>query len=138
MERNLRRFQRQELVQEPLITQRNGRLVLMIKADMRSRVPGIVHDVSDTGATVFIRAHDRHRAGEQMARIPQGPKNGRRSAFSAICPSLVGQAGDDLLLMLDQVARLDLNMAKGRYSWSLSATEPRVARPPRRRCAKSG
>ena len=54
MDRSLRRFQRQDVVQEPIITQRNGRLVLLIKADMRSRVPGIVHDVFDSGATVFV------------------------------------------------------------------------------------
>ena len=51
MDRSLRRFQRQDLVQEQIITERNGRLVLLIKAEMRSRVPGIVHDVSDSGAS---------------------------------------------------------------------------------------
>ena len=54
MERSLRRLQRQGLVQEPLVTQRNGRLVLLVKAEMKSQAPGIVHDVSDSGATVFI------------------------------------------------------------------------------------
>ncbi|HZA22444.1 MAG TPA: endonuclease MutS2, partial [Dehalococcoidia bacterium] len=51
MQRSLRRYQRQELVQEPIITQRNGRLVLLIKAEMKSRVPGIIHYASDSGAT---------------------------------------------------------------------------------------
>ncbi|GIT44565.1 MAG: hypothetical protein Ct9H300mP11_25010 [Chloroflexota bacterium] len=54
MDRNLRRLQRSDVLQEAIITQRNGRMVLLIKAEMRYRVPGIVHDVSDSGATVFV------------------------------------------------------------------------------------
>jgi len=128
MERSLRRFQRQDVVQEPIITQRNGRLVLLIKADMRSRVSGIVHDVSDSGATVFV---------EPMPAIEQGNKwrESRRAEereeerILRYLSGLVGQAGQDLLLMLDQVARLDLDIAKARYSRSLMATEPWVAGP---------
>ena len=125
MERSLRRYQRQELVQEPIITQRNGRLVLLIKAEMRPRVAGIVHDVSDSGATVFI---------EPMAAVEQG--NRWREARLAEerevdrvlrqLSSLVGQAGPDLLLTLDLLGRLDLGMAKGRYSIALKATPPWV------------
>ena len=125
MERSLRRLQRQELVQEPIITQRNGRLVLLIKAEMRPRVAGIVHDVSDSGATVFI---------EPMAAVEQG--NRWREARLAEdrevdrilrhLSSVVGQAGQDLLLTLDLLGRLDLSMAKGRYSISLKATQPWV------------
>ena len=125
MERSLRRFQRQELVQEAIITQRNGRFVLLIKAEMRPRVAGIVHDVSDSGATVFI---------EPMAAVEQG--NRWREARLAEerevervlrqLSSLVGEAGHDLLLTLDLLSRLDLGMAKGRYSISLKATPPWV------------
>ena len=128
MERSLRRFQRQDVVQEPLITQRNGRLVLLIKADMRSRVSGIVHDVSDSGATVFV---------EPMPAIEQGNKwrESRRAEereeerILRHLSGLVGQAGQDLLLMMDQMARLDLDIAKARYSRLLKATEPWVAGP---------
>ena len=121
MERNLRRFQRSEVVQEPLITQRNGRMVLLIKTEMRYRVPGIVHDVSDSGATVFV---------EPMAAVDMG--NRWREARLAEerevervlrqLTNRVGDTGEDLLLALDIVARLDLDVAKGRYSAVLRAT----------------
>ncbi len=129
MERSLRRFQRMEVVQEPLITQRNGRLVLLIKAEMRQRVPGIIHDVSDSGATVFI---------EPMGAIDQG--NRWREARLAeereverVLRQLshqVSQAGQDLLLTLDLVARLDMSMAKGHHSMALRAAAPQVTDPP--------
>ena len=123
MERNLRRFQRTEVVQEPLITQRNGRMVLLIKTEMRYRVPGIVHDVSDSGATVFV---------EPMAAVDMG--NRWREARLAEerevervlrqLTNRVGDTGEDLLLALDIVARLDLDVAKARHSSALRATPP--------------
>ena len=123
MERNLRRFQRSEVVQEPLITQRNGRMVLLIKTEMRYRVPGIVHDVSDSGATVFV---------EPMAAVDMG--NRWREARLAEerevervlrhLTNRIGDTGEDLLLALDIVARLDLDVAKARYSAALRATPP--------------
>ena len=123
MERNLRRYQRSEVLQEPLITQRNGRMVLLIKTEMRYRVPGIVHDVSDSGATVFV---------EPMAAVDMG--NRWREARLAeereverVLRQLsvrVGETGEDLLLALDIVARLDLDVAKARYSAALRATPP--------------
>ena len=123
MERNLRRYQRSEVLQEPLITQRNGRMVLLIKTEMRYRVPGIVHDVSDSGATVFV---------EPMAAVDMG--NRWREARLAeereverVLRQLsirVGDTGEDLLLALDIVARLDLDVAKARYSSALRATPP--------------
>ncbi len=123
MERNLRRFQRSEVVQEPIITQRNGRMVLLIKTEMRYRVPGIVHDVSDSGATVFV---------EPMAAVDMG--NRWREARLAEerevervlrhLTNRVGDTGEDLLLALDIVARLDLDVAKARYSSALRATPP--------------
>ena len=128
MERNLRRFQRSEVVQEPLITQRNGRMVLLIKTEMRYRVPGIVHDVSDSGATVFV---------EPMAAVDMG--NRWREARLAEerevervlrhLTNRVGDTGEDLLLALDIVARLDLDVAKARYSADLRATPPVIEDP---------
>ena len=125
MERNLRRFQRADVVQEPLITQRNGRMVLLIKTEMRPRVAGIVHDVSDSGATVFV---------EPMAAVDMG--NRWREARLAEerevervlrqLSARVGETAEDLLLALDIVSRLDLDVAKARYSASLRAAPPVV------------
>ena len=137
MERNLRRFQRAEVVQEPLITQRNGRMVLLIKTEMRYRVPGIVHDVSDSGATVFV---------EPMAAVDMG--NRWREARLAEerevervlrhLTNRVGDTGEDLLLALDIVARLDLDVAKARYSAALRATPPVIGDDGGRPSAISG
>ena len=113
MERNLRRLDRQDLVQEPIITQRNGRLVLLIKAELRSRVPGIVHDVSDSGATVFIEPMPAIDPGNRWREARLAEEREEERVLRDLS-GLVGQAGQDLLLTLDLLARLDLNLAKGR------------------------
>ena len=82
MQRSLRRFQSAGVIQENIVTERNGRMVLLVKNDFKGQAPGIVHDVSDSGATVFI---------EPMAAIDLGNRwrerawlnNGKRSACCA-------------------------------------------------------
>ena len=123
MERNLRRFQRSEVVQEPIITQRNGRMVLLIKTEMRYRVAGIVHDVSDSGATVFVEPMAAVDMGNRWreARLAEDREVERVLRQLSIH---VGETAEDLLLALDIVARLDLDVAKARYSSALRATQP--------------
>ncbi len=123
MERNLRRFQRSEVVQEPLITQRNGRMVLLIKTEMRYRVQGIVHDVSDSGATVFVEPMAAVDMGNRWreARLAEDREVERVLRQLSI---RVGETGEDLMLALDIVARLDLDVAKAQYSSALRATPP--------------
>ena len=128
MERSLRRFQGQELVQEPIITERNGRPVLLIKADMRSRAPGIVHDVSDSGATVFIEPMPAIELGNRWREVRRAEEREEERILRQLS-TRVGMAGQDLLLLLDLLARLDLAMAKGRQSIALKAIEPSVTRP---------
>lgn len=126
MERNLRRLQRAEVVQEPLITQRNGRMVLLIKSELRARVPGIVHDVSDTGATVFVEPMPAIDMGNRWreARLAEEREVER---VQRQLSGMVGLSGEELLLTLDLMARLDLDMAKARYSAAINAVAPWVA-----------
>ena len=115
LERAVRRLQRQHILQESVITQRNGRMVLLVKTEMKHRLQGIVHDVSDSGATLFV---------EPMAAI--GPGNLWRELCLAeerevekVLRSLSSQVethSEDILGGLHLLAELDLAMAKARYS----------------------
>ena len=126
MERNLRRLQRSDVLQEAIITQRNGRMVLLIKAEMRYRVPGIVHDVSDSGATVFVEPMPAIDMGNRWreARLAEDREVER---VLRQLSGMVGLSGEDLMLTLDQMARLDLDIAKARYSKQINAVAPWVS-----------
>ena len=126
MERNLRRLQRSEVVQEPLITQRNGRMVLLIKAELRYRVPGIVHDVSDSGATVFVEPMPAVEVGNRWREARLAEEREVERVLRQLS-GMVGMSGEDLLLTLDLMARLDLDIAKARYSAAMNAVAPWVA-----------
>ncbi len=129
MERNLRRFQRMEVVQEPIITQRNGRLVLLIKSEMKPRVPGIVHDVSDSGSTVFVEPMGAIEMGNRWREARLAEEREVERVLRHLS-NQVSHVGQDLLLTLDILSRLDLDMAKGRYSSALRAVSPWVSDQP--------
>ena len=129
MQRSLRRYQQRAVVQEPIITQRNGRLVLLIKAEHKSQTPGIVHDVSDSGATVFIEPLPAIETGNRWRETRLAEEREEERVLRALA-SRVGDAGPDLQLALDLLARLDLAMAKGRYSVDRHAIAPVIVTPP--------
>ena len=126
MERNLRRLQRSDVVQEPLITQRNGRMVLLIKAESRTKVPGIVHDVSDSGATVFVEPMPAIDMGNRWREARLAEEREVERVLRQLS-GMVGLSGEELLLTLDLMARLDLDIAKARYAGATNAVAPWVA-----------
>ena len=128
MQRSLRRYQQRAVVQEPIITQRNGRLVLLIKAENKSQIPGIVHDVSDSGATVFIEPLPAIETGNRWRETRLAEEREEERVLRSLAAQ-VGDAGHDLQLALDLLARLDLAVAKGRYSIDRRAVTPTLIPP---------
>ena len=129
MQRSLRRYQQRAVVQEPIITQRHNRLVLLIKTDFKSQAPGIVHDVSDSGATVFIEPLAAIEPGNQWRETRLAEEREEERILRALTAQ-VGQRGPDLLLALDLLARLDLALAKGRYAAAQRAVTPAITPHP--------
>jgi DNA mismatch repair protein MutS2 len=123
LDRTMRRMQRNNILQEPIITQRNGRMVLLVKTEMRQRLPGIVHDVSDSGATLFVEPMAAIGLGNRWRELRLSEEREEERVLRALS-ARVGDHSDDLLLGLDLLARLDLAMAKGRYSADRRAVAP--------------
>ncbi|MCZ6866811.1 MAG: endonuclease MutS2 [Chloroflexi bacterium] len=123
LERTVRRLRRSNVLQEPLVTERNGRLVLLVKTEMRHRVPGIVHDVSDSGATAFVEPLRAVSLGNEWREASLAAQR-EEERILRILSSKVGLLGDDILYSLDVLAKLDLALAKGRYSLALNGVPP--------------
>ncbi len=130
LERAVRRLQNQGVLQEPIITQRHGRMVLMVKAEMRRQVQGIVHDVSDSGATLFIEPLAAVSLGNQHRELQLAVEREEQKVLQAISDA-VGARKDDLLLALDLLARIDLALAKARFSRAVSGVPVTLAQTDR-------
>ncbi len=133
MQRALRRYQRSGVAQEDIVTERNGRMVLLIKNDFKGQAPGIVHDVSDSGATVFIEPMPAIDLGNRWRETRLAEQREEERVLRELS-SLVGRYAEDITLMLHLLGRLDLAAAKGRYAIMLRAVAPNLpdAGEPRR------
>ena len=123
MQRFLRRYQRSGVAQENIVTERNGRMVLLIKTDFKGQAPGIVHDVSDSGATVFVEPMPAIELGNRWRETRLAEQREEERVLRHLS-SLVGQYAEDITLMLSLLGRLDLAAAKARYAQSNRAVAP--------------
>ena len=121
LQRMMRGLYGRGILQEPLITQRQGRMVILVKAEMRQHVQGIVHDVSDSGATLFVEPLPAISQGNQWQELRLASLREEERVLRDLS-ALVGDAKDDLLLGMDVLARIDLAMAKARYSAAVRGT----------------
>ncbi len=121
LQRMMRGLYGRGILQEPLITQRQGRMVILVKAEMRQHVQGIVHDVSDSGATLFVEPLPAVSQGNQWQELRLAAIREEERVLRDLS-AMVGDAKDDLLLGMDVLARIDLAMAKARYSAAVRGT----------------
>jgi DNA mismatch repair protein MutS2 len=110
-------------LQEGLITQRGGRYVIPIKAEFKGRIPGIVHDTSSSGATLFIEPLSIVEMGNQWREL-QIEEEREVQRILAELSAQVADLADELAWTVEALAELDLAFAKARYANVLDATEP--------------
>ncbi len=123
MEREMRRLRRSNVLQEQLITERNGRLVLLVKSPLRQKVPGIVHDVSDSGATAFIEPLGAVSLGNRWRESALSARREEERILRSLS-SQVGLQGEQVLASLDLLSQIDFTIAKGRLSMVHGGTAP--------------
>lgn len=113
----------QQFLQEAIITQRNGRFVVPVKAECRGNVPGLVHDTSSTGATVFIEPASVVDANNDI-KVLQGKE---RDEIIRILYELSAESGDfaeSIKHSYESAIRLNLIFAKAHLAYKMKATKP--------------
>ena len=125
LERTVRRLRRGNILQEPVITQRNGRMVLLVKTEMKHRLHGIVHDVSDSGATLFVEPMGAVSLGNDWRELQLAQAREVERLLRTLSAKVEARV-EDLLLTLDLLAMLDLTLAKARFARAINATTPNV------------
>jgi DNA mismatch repair protein MutS2 len=114
---------RQGFVQDAVLTERNGRTVIPVRADFRGRVPGIVHDVSSSGATVFVEPMAVVEAGNEVRELELAEDREIRRILQALTASL-GFRAEEAQLAVDALADLDAISARVRYGRRIKAGLP--------------
>lgn len=114
---------RRGIVQEGLLTERNGRKVIPVKAEMRSQLSGIVHDVSSSGATVFIEPMGVVETGNEVLELQLAEEREVRRVLQRLT-DLLGTMADDAALAIDTLAELDALHAKVRFGRAHKAGLP--------------
>ena len=111
----------QEALQDNVVSMRGDRLVLQVKRDLRHRVPGIVHDASNTGATLYVEPLETVELGNQWRELALEEEWEVARVLRELS-ALIGSARDDIMLGIELTARLDLVLARARFSASLGET----------------
>jgi DNA mismatch repair protein MutS2 len=112
-------------LQESLITQRGGRYVIPIKADFKGRIPGVVHDTSASGATLFIEPLSAVETTNRWREL-QIEERKEVERILAELSAQVAELADELAWTVEALAELDLVLTKAHYANALAATEPRL------------
>jgi len=112
-----------KIVQEPIITEREGRYVIPVKVECRRQIKGIVHDVSNTEATVFIEPWTTTDTQNELRELVAE----ERDEIERILRTLSAEAGafqNEISRNIELIAEVDLALAKARYAREAKATEP--------------
>jgi len=114
-------------LQEAIITQRNGRYVLPLKAEARSSLPGIVHDQSTSGATIYVEPQAMVEANNLFRKLELDERDEIQRILSELTMKIAEHAAvlEDLV---ETLTCLDLAFARGRHAVSLNAVQP-ILRP---------
>ena len=121
----VRSQQTQKYLQENIVTQRNGRYVIPVKAEYRSEIAGLVHDTSSSGATLFIEPMSVVNANNELSELDAK----ERAEIDRILSALSSEVGDYAETISEdfRTARFfDFCFAKAKYAAALRAVRPEL------------
>ena len=115
----------QKYLQDPIVTMRNDRYCLPVKAEYRGSVPGLVHDQSSTGATLFIEPMAAVEMGNELKTWAAKEKQEIERILAALSAEIAPYA-DQLRETVETLAELDYIFAKGMLSREMNAVSPKL------------
>ncbi len=123
----LRRYA--SLLQDSVIAERNGRPVLAVKAGAGSQLPGLVHDSSASGSTVFIEPQPVIALGNRIRQLEGEERDAERVVLQELS-TLVAEEVPALEHLQQVLVQLDLAVARARYGAWLGAVRPELEADP--------
>lgn len=113
------------LLQDSIVTMRQGRYVIPVKQEHKGRFPGIVHDQSATGATLFIEPQAIVNLNNELRELELAEKKEVYRILAQLSAA-VGQAGEEIKNNQRILIELDFMFAKGKLSAKMKAEPPEI------------
>jgi len=113
-------------LQDQIVTERNGRYVLVVKAEHRSGIPGIVHGASTSGASLFLEPLSTVEINNDIVALEEQEAEEVRRILLALTDTFRARAGD-LHRTIEAATELDVRQARARYAQSIDASEPKLS-----------
>lgn len=110
-------------LQEPIITMRNGRYCVPVRAEQRSNFSGIVHDISSSGQTVFMEPMSVVALGNDFCEAERQEEEEVYRVLAALS-DVVAHGAATFLASLDTIARLDVIFSRALFAGTIDATPP--------------
>ena len=114
-----------KVLQESLITMRDGRFVVPVKAEHRSELPGLIHDTSSSGATLFVEPMGVVQANNELKELEAKEEKEIQRILSALSAEAAKYQGD-ILCDYDMLVQLDLLFAKAQLSYKMEGIQPEI------------
>lgn len=118
-------------LQEAIVTQRDGRYVIPLKADFKGKIRGVVHDQSASGATVFIEPLATVELNNELRELQVAEQNEIRRILAELS-ALIGEQAEPITDTVAALAELDCVFARAKYADAIRAHEPLLAAGPGR------
>ena len=116
-----------KILQETIITQRDGRFVVPVKAEHKGDMPGLVHDISSTGATLFIEPIGVVQANNEYIELEAKEQKEIERILAELSADVAAHR-EDIQWDYDALVHLDLIFARGQLSYKMDAIRPEVRR----------
>ena len=116
-----------KILQETIITQRDGRFVVPVKAEHKGDLPGLVHDISSTGATLFVEPMGVVQANNEYIEL-QAKEQKEIDRILAEFSAEAAAHREDIQWDYDTLVHLDLIFARGQLSYKMNAVRPEIRR----------
>lgn len=116
-----------KVLQEALITQRDGRFVVPVKAEYKSSLPGLVHDISSSGATLFIEPMGVVQANNELKELEAREEKEIERILMALSAE-AASARETIVYDYDILVHLDVIFARAQLSYKMDASRPEVVR----------
>ena len=110
-------------LQEPIITQRDGRYVIPLRAEFKGQIKAVIHDQSSSGATLFVEPLPIVELNNAMRELQLQERDEERRILYELS-SQIGEYREEFTYGVENLAMLDLIFAKAKYAEELKATEP--------------